>query len=276
MQILRDISWWVIGLVTTVTFVLVLTLSDLLKGQFIPLQTSAVLIVYICLFLGIANRIVILQLGDTLVHEIGHAQMAALTFGRVRYIRVEKDSSGVTNHFRSRLFGKISTCLVSIFGPISSGVLFLITTRFVASELTQYWAIFLACAVVLILITTVRNLWGWVTGILLLASLYLLLESNGLINPRILGTKNLQTTNQLIVNCILAVTAFNFGNAIRYSFKCRKPRSSNSDEYKFSRSLFLPGVVGGYFILIIQLALLWISLSFILGWSSPLQIGRWI
>jgi len=134
----------------------------------------------------------------------------------------------------------------------------------------------LALFVALILVTTVRNLWGWITGIVLLGILYLVLEASGYIEPQLLSSSNLVASNNLLVNVILAVTAFNVGSALQYSVQCRVPRNPNSDEYKFSRAMFLPLRVGGSLILVIQLALVWIGLSYLLGWASIVEIGRLI
>ena len=202
--------------------------------------------------------------------------MVALTFGQVSFIRVERDTSGVTYHRQGFMFRRFSSALISLFGPISSAVVFVITARLVASELTAYWALGLALFVALILVTTVRNLWGWITGIVLLAILYLVLEASGYIEPQLLSSSNLVASNNLLVNVILAVTAFNVGSALQYSVQCRVPRHPNSDEYKFSRAMFLPLRVGGSLILAIQLALVWIGLSYLLGWASIVEIGRLI
>jgi hypothetical protein len=149
-----------------------------------------------------------------------------------------------------------------------------ITARLVASELTAYWAIGVGIFVALILLTTVRNFWGWVTGLVLLSLLYIVLEASGYIAPQLLAETNLVITNNLLVNVILAVTAFNVGSALKYSFQFRVPRNPNSDEYRFSKALFLPGSVGGTLIILIQLALIWVGLGYLLGWASVLEIGR--
>jgi hypothetical protein len=232
--------------------------------------------VYVGLLLGLINRVGVLRLGETLIHEIGHAQMAALTFGKVSFIRVERDTSGVTYHYQGRFFRRLTSAFISLFGPISSAVVFLITARLVASELTAYWAIGAGIFVILILITTVRNVWGWITGIVLLVILYLALEASGYIEPQFLSADNLLQGNTLLVNSILAVTAFNLGSALKYSIQFRFPRNLNSDEFRFSRALFLPGFVGGHLIILIQLALLWLGLSYILGWPSPFEVGKFI
>jgi len=274
MQLLRNLTWWLTGLSTLVVFTLVVLLSEILAGQFWEIPRSAIICVYVGIALGFLNKISFLRLGETLVHEIGHAQMVALTFGGVKYIRVERDTSGVTNHERKRGFGRLTVALISLFGPISSSVVFVITARLVASELTAYWAIGVGIFVALILITTVRNFWGWVTGLVLLSLLYIVLEASGYIAPQLLAETNLVITNNLLVNAILAVTAFNVGSALKYSFQFRVPRNPNSDEYRFSKALFLPGSVGGTLIILIQLALIWVGLGYLLGWASVLEIGR--
>ena len=276
MQTLRNITWWLIGLITLGTFTLVVALSNLLTGQFWEVPQSAIIASYIGLAFGLLNPIKFFVLGDTLIHEVGHAQMAALTFGRVSFIRIERDTSGVTYFSGARFFRRISEALVSLSGPISSSVVFVITARFISSELTSYWAIASAVFILLILVTTVRNFWGWVIGLVLLGVLYLVLEASGYINPAVLGTENLSRSSSLLTNTILAVTALNLGSAIRYSFRFRFPRNPGSDEFRFSQALFLPKAVGGHLILLIQLALAWLGMSYLLGWPSMFEIGRLI
>jgi len=276
MQILRNITWWLTGLTTLIVFSLVILLSNLLAGQFWEVPQTAIICVYAGIFLGFINKTSLFRLGETLVHEIGHAQMVALTFGRVSFIRVERDTSGVTYHRQGFFLKRLTFALIALFGPISSSVVFVITARLVASELTAYWAIGAGIFIALILITTVRNLWGWITGLVLLALLYLVLEASGYIAPQILGTTSLVTTNNLLVDAILAVASFNLGSALQYSVACRRAQNPNSDEFKFSKALFLPAFIGGRLIILIQLALTWIGLCYLLGWQSILEVGRLI
>lgn len=276
MQILRNITWWLTGLTTLVVFSLVILLSNLLAGQFWEVPQTAIICVYAGIFFGFINKTSLFRLGETLVHEIGHAQMVALTFGRVSFIRVERDTSGVTYHRQGFFLKRLTFALIALFGPISSSVVFVITARLVASELTAYWAIGAGIFIALILITTVRNLWGWITGLVLLALLYLVLEASGYIAPQILGTTSLVTTNNLLVDAILAVASFNLGSALQYSVACRRAQNPNSDEFKFSKALFLPAFIGGRLVILIQVALTWIGLSYLLGWQSILEVGRLI
>jgi hypothetical protein len=276
MQGLRNLTWWLTGLSTLIVFTLVVLLSDLLAGQFWEVPQTAITCVYVGLLLGFMNKASILRLGETLVHEIGHAQMAALTFGKVSFIRVERDTSGVTYHRQGFLFKRLSSALISLFGPIASAVVFVITARLVASELTAYWAMGIALFITLILITTVRNAWGWITGLVLLALVYLVLEASGYIAPQILNEQFLVTTNNLLVDVILGVSAFNLGSALQYSVKFRMGRNPGSDEHRFAKALFLPAMLGGHLIILIQLALLWVGLSYLLGWPGVFEVGRWI
>jgi hypothetical protein len=274
MQTLRSLAWWLIGLTTLATFLIVMILSDLLRGQFWNVPSRTIVIVYGCLVFGLVNRIAILRLGETLIHEIGHAQMVALTFGKVKYIRVERDTSGVTYHSQGFLLKRFSAALISLFGPISSAVFFFITARFVASELTAYWAIGMAIFIALILLTTVRNLWGWITGVVILSLLYLVLEATGYLVPQLLSPASLVSSNSILVEAILGVTAFNFGSGLKYSFAVRKAVNPHSDEFKFSKALFLPPFLGARLIILLQLILGWLAISYLLGWPSIFQVGR--
>lgn len=276
MSLFRNLTWWFTGLSTLIVFILVLLLSEVLEGQFWTVPTSVIITVYVGLFFGLVNRVSLLRLGETLVHEIGHAQMSALTFGRVSFIRVERDTSGVTYHKQGFLFKRLTSALISLCGPISSSVMFVITARLIASELTAYWAIGLAVFIVLILITTVRNFWGWITGLTIFSVLYLVLEASGFISPQILGGGDLTATSDLLVHVILGVVAFNAGSALIYSLNCRIPRNPNSDEYRFAKALFLPGAVGGYLIIAIEVILVWIGLGYLLGWPTFFSLSRFI
>ena len=258
------------------TFVLVLMLSNILSGQFWKVPSTAILAVYVGVLFGLLNPFSLLRLGETLIHEIGHAQMAAFTLGSVKYIRVERDTSGVTFHTGSFLPTRLRSCLVSLFGPIASSVLFVITARLVASELTVYWALGIGVFTVLILISTVRNIWGWITGLVVLLGLYIILESSGYFTNKLIGETSLATTSDLIVIMILGIASFNYGSSIKYSLSVRKIKNPNSDEYKFSKSLFLPHYIGSRLIILCQLLLGWIGLGILLGWPSIFDVRRLI
>lgn len=270
MQLLRNISWWLIGNFLLISFVLVIVLSDLLAGQFSQLPNSLMVTTIVFFALGLFTQNSLFALGETLIHEIGHAQMAALTLGKVRFIRVERDASGVTVHQHSRIFNRFASILVSLAGPLASPVLLLLSARFISSELVRYWALALVVIISLILITTVRSFWGWATGLILLGVLYLFLEAVGFIDLLILTPQNGAIFKTYFEHIVLGYMAFNSGIALRYSWGNRKSVNPNSDEFKFAQAAFLPPRLGGYLILLLHFPLIWLASSFLLGWPSPL------
>lgn len=269
MQLLRNLTWWLIGLFLSVSFVLVVFLSRLLEGQFTQLSTSILLVTAASFTLGLFSRKPLLALGETLSHEIGHAQMAAFTLGKVRFIRVERDASGVTVHQRSRIFNRAATALVSLAGPLASPVIFVLTARFISSELVSYWALALVIIVAAILASTVRSFWGWTTGLFILINLYLYLEAIGFMDQQLLPSQSGNIYKTYFEYVVLGFVAFNSGIALRYSWGNRKSVNPNSDEYKFARAAFLPPRLGGYLVLILHFPLLIVAVSFLLGWPLP-------
>ena len=93
MQFLRNITWWLTGLSTLIVFTLVVLLSEILAGQFWEVPRTAIICVYVGIALGFINKSQFLRRGETLVHEIGHAQMAALTLGPVSYTHLTLPTS---------------------------------------------------------------------------------------------------------------------------------------------------------------------------------------
>lgn len=96
----------------------------------------------------------------TLVHEAGHAAVAALVGRRLTAIRLHSDTSGVTvSRGRPRGPGMVATVLAGYPAPAVVGLAgaFLLGAGYAA---TLLWAMVLTCALVLLL---VRNLYGlWV------------------------------------------------------------------------------------------------------------------
>lgn len=100
----------------------------------------------------------------TLVHEAGHAAVAALVGRRLSGIRLHSDTSGVTvSRGRPRGPGMVATLLAGYPAPGLVGLAgaFLLGAGYAAAVL---WALVLTCALVLLL---VRNLYGlWVVLVL--------------------------------------------------------------------------------------------------------------
>ena len=100
----------------------------------------------------------------TLVHEAGHAAVAALVGRRLSGIRLHSDTSGVTvSRGRPRGPGMVATMLAGYPAPavVGLGGAILLGAGYAAAVL---WALVLTCALVLLL---VRNLYGlWVVLVL--------------------------------------------------------------------------------------------------------------
>lgn len=100
----------------------------------------------------------------TLVHEAGHAAVAALVGRQLHGIRLHSDTSGVTvSRGRPRGPGMVATLLADYPAPALVGLAgaFLLGAGYAAAVL---WALVLTCAVILLL---VRNLYGlWVVLVL--------------------------------------------------------------------------------------------------------------
>lgn len=96
----------------------------------------------------------------TLVHEAGHALVAALAGRRLTGIQLHSDTSGVTvSRGRPRGAGMVATVLAGYPAPAVVGLAgaFLLGAGYAAGVL---WALVLTCALMLVL---VRNLYGlWV------------------------------------------------------------------------------------------------------------------
>lgn len=133
----------------------------------------------------------------TLVHEAGHALVAALVGRRLTGIRLHSDTSGVTvSRGRPRGPGMVATVLAGYPAPALVGLAgaYLLGAGYAAGLL---WALVLTCALMLVLIRNLYGLWvvlatgasvallSWsVTGRMLSAAAYLVVWSLLLAAPR--------------------------------------------------------------------------------------------
>lgn len=249
-------------------------LGQKLSGLVDPLSQTAVIAVYVSLILGFLTRSGLLVSGEVFIHEVGHALAASSIFKSVNRIYVNRDFSGVT--YTSGRAARLRTIIVSPAGPLMSGMFFVLTARLVTLGLTSIWLIAMIVAATLITVTTIRNIWGWVTGAAIVGICYYLLSSGFTFN---LDAQKLDSVSIWVsssINAVICLTAFSVGIAIRYSLGNRFARNPSSDEYKFGKAIFLGPAVGGHLIFLLVLALAFLGLTFLLGWSSPLQFGRLI
>lgn len=271
MQAIRNLIWRLFSFSYIGIFVFLFLVGQKLTGLVDPMSKEVMIAVYASLIIGFLNPTKFLQSIDTFVHEVGHAMTASIAFGSIYFIKVHRDSNGVTFWSR-RNHGRIVTAFVSASGPLASVIFFAVTARLVSLGLTSTWILGLMVATALITITTIRNFWGWLTGIALLVLGYWMLFKGFSFSlaPAALGSVDIQVTSA--VSAILCVAALNVGISIRYSLGNRIPRGENQDEYRFGRAIFLGPVIGGNLLVLLELAILMVGLSFLLGWSSPLAL----
>lgn len=275
MQFIRNFIWRLFSYAYVAIFIVVFLIGQKLSGLVDPLSKEAMIAVYASLAIGFINPTKIMQSIDTFVHEVGHAMMASIAFGSIYFIEVHRDSNGVTFWSR-RNRGRLVTAFVSASGPLASAIFFAVTARLVSLGLTSAWILGLMIATALITLTTIKNFWGWITGFAILGLGYWMLFKGFSFNlaPASLGSVDFTVSSA--VNAILCLAALNVGISIRYSLGNRIPRRDTQDEYRFGRSIFLGPVIGGHLLVALEIAILIVGLSFLLGWSSPFALEGFI
>lgn len=268
MQFIRNFTWRILGLVYVSTGVVLSLLGSVLSPLLKPIDNEALLTVAGSAVLGIVLRWKLFQSPATLLHEIGHALAAASLGGQVEKIHVNPDTSGVTFSRYGR-FIRLRQAFVSFAGPTACAVFFAYTARLVTLGLSAYLLLSIILIVVVITITTVRNVWGWITSISIVGSLSWVLTAGFVQTSDLVDSISTTVNIDRAALAVLSITAFSAASSVVYSWKCRKPRSESQDEAKFARALGLPPALGGWFILISVLVANWVGISTLLGWPTP-------
>ena len=209
----------------------------------------------------------LLKVPETLNHEVGHALAASLMGLSVRLIRVEKDMSGVTAF--SGQFSRFRSLIVSAAGPLGTASFFVFTAALISDNKAILWLLFTLGATLLITVTTVRSLWGWVSAVLVIAVLWQSLWTSIQLGSGIIGNVSIGIWTASTWNLAILIPAYCCGISIKYSIQCRRPRSESQDEAKVARALGLHPTLGGYLILMLNLALVFTAMTMILGWANP-------
>lgn len=272
MQILRNLVWWMVGLVYVVAFWVAVLLGQLFGSATKPIPTAALAVVAVCFVLGLLNSTALLQSGDTFTHEVGHAQIAALLFRKVGFIHTRRDSTGVTHFAGGGPAQRLGAGLISAGGPVASAMLFVFTTRLTTLGLTSYWLAFISIAAAAITITTLRNVWGFLVGIAIAGAFgYLWREGYGL---QLVAVPLSDVPTQVYFTMVLVsgISAFNCGVALRYSWRVKNRGVPQSDEYRFGKAFFLGATLGGFVLVVFELVLIALGFTFLLGYDSPLAL----
>ena len=265
MQKIRNATWRLVALAFFYLFgtaVWPLVTNGPASFQHLPDTSHISLIAAILIGIVVPTRI--LKIPSTLNHEIGHALMASLLRESVMVIRVEHDTSGVTYSYGK--MSRIHSGLRSAAGPLASATLLLFTTLLIVEDRAHLWILFTLLSTILITLTTVRSIWGWVAATIVVAALSRALQMSIQIGSATPDSMKFGIWFNSTWNIPILLAAFSTGVGLRYSWRCRKPFSEGQDEAKFGRALGMGPKIGGHLILLINLALTWAATSVVFGW----------
>ena len=268
MSFIRNVTWRIVAAAFLVLFGG--ALWPLITGNtasFKTLPDQAHLGALVAIGVGLIVPTRILKIPSTLNHEVGHALMASLLRESVNFIRVEIDTSGVTVH--NGKMSRLHMGLRAAAGPLASATLLLFTTLLIVQDKAHLWILFTLISTVLITLTTVRSIWGWVSATIVVAALSRALQLSLQISSGTPDSMQFGIWYNSAWNLPILFAAFSTGIGIRYSWYCRNPYSESQDEAKFGRAFWLGPKLGGHVILLINLAFTWTALSLILGWVNP-------
>lgn len=179
------------------------------------------------------GKVRMVQHVDTYFHEFGHAVTATFMGGTVRAIKLNTDSSGVTHFAQRKPIGRLRRLLISAGGPMASSITLFIAMTYAARGHAPNLMAASAFIVFLVLLTTMRSIWGWVVGILIIVAM---LSVANTATGWLLGEGNLMIQGAFLA----AFCGIAAGVATRYSIRSLRSRNPSSDEYRIAESLRLP------------------------------------
>lgn len=268
MQFIRNTTWRLIAVAFLVLLGYAIVPYFAPGGaSFPPLPKETFLGACIALVIGSIIPLNLLKIPETLIHEAGHALAASIMGFSVRLIRVEKDVSGVTSY--SGKISRFRAMLVSASGPMGSATFFVFTAALISGNNAPLWILFTLVATVLITLTTVRSIWGWVSAFIVVAVLGQSLLTSIQIGSSDIGNVSYGIWTTSTWNLPILICAYCCGISIRYSIACRRPRSETQDEAKFARTLGVHPAIGGHLILILNIVFVFAAMTMVLGWINP-------
>lgn len=254
MKTIRNLAWRLVALSFLGLFGYAIYRLNVTGQQSLArLPKETIYAIYGALLVGFMVPTRILRIPSTLTHEIGHALMSSILRETVESIRVEIDTSGVT-YMRGKM-SRLHIGLRSIAGPLASSVFLLFSTLLILGNHADLWIVFTGVSTILITVTTVRSLWGWVSAAIITAVLFRALQLSLDIGSQTVGNLQFGIWANSQWNLALLIASYSAGIGIRYSLACRKPISSQQDEAKVAWSLRLPPSFGGHLILILNVIL---------------------
>lgn len=108
----------------------------------------------------------------TVVHELGHAFMAGALFARPKTIYIHPSSSGLATWEIPENWGKFRASLVAVAGYPAPSLASLAAINAVIQGRTIAWSIFSVAVLALALLFLIRNIWGFVWTVGVIAASY--------------------------------------------------------------------------------------------------------
>ena len=190
---------------------------------------------------------------DTWIHEFGHAA-AGTFFGHApEFIKLNQDTSGVTQ-FRYQKMGRIPSVILSAAGPLGTVVSMYLCISLAGKGFTFLILPLLAFIVILVLLSSVRSGWGWFVGILVLASIVFTFMIS---QVPVLGLFN-ASAKEIYLGAFLGIAS---GVAIRASFARLRMHGPHGDEGHIAAELHVPEILVDVVILILHVGVIWLTFS---------------
>jgi hypothetical protein len=250
MEFVRKFSWRFIALLllglVTLAFIPQTVLAN--QSDSIAIEQYSIALAS-CLFIGFFfKRLKWIQHIDTWLHEFGHAATVAMFGGLPKSIKLNQNSSGVTNFAHSRLT-PFRDLIISAAGPLASLFTLLIGSMLVVKSQEVLLIGVVGFITFLVLISTVRTPFGWMVGILI----WLSMAFTYAIKEGLIATIHFDYALDIYLGGFLGLAT---GVALRAALQRIRFHSSHGDEGKIAQHLHLPEVIVDWTLVILNAAVL--------------------
>jgi hypothetical protein len=268
MEFVRKFSW-------RFTALLVLGLAALafIPQTVVSSSTDSVavrqysLALLIGLFIGFFfKRLKWIQHIDTWLHEFGHAATVAMFGGLPKSIKLNQNSSGITNFSHSRLT-PFRDIIISAAGPLASVFTLLVGSMLVAKSQEAILMGVVGFIIFLVLVSTVRSPFGWMVGILIWGSIAFTFAAKQGFIP----TMHFAYALDIYLGSFLGLAS---GVALRAALQRIRFHSVHGDEGKIAQHLHLPEVIVDWSLILLNVAVLIGVLQFINTGQTISDLGE--
>ena len=251
MDFIRKLGWRLVVLILLSGWVVNFTSTSNISES---TQTSLAVSVVAGFGFGfLFRRLRWIQHIDTWIHEFGHAAAATL-FGAVpQSIRLNQDSSGVTNYKFKKMTG-FREIVISAAGPMATVTALYLCVSMANKGLAFYMLPVIGFVVLVVLVSTVRSGFGWLVGILIWVTIGLAFVVSEL---PIIGYYN-AAAKEIYLGALLGIGS---GVALRASFTRLRMHGGDGDEGKIAARLHVPEGLVDFSIFLLHIAVIWLAMS---------------